>query len=247
VAVGRRLERRQVRAGDEHERAALYTIEAAIYGLLGLMVAFSFAGAASRFDTRRSLTVDEANAIGTAYLRVDLLPAAAQPAMRDKFRRYTLERIAVYQALPDVDASDAHAARAMHLQDEIWRDAVAALDTAPPSAALLVLPSLNEMIDITSTRAIYLRTHTPPLVTATLVILSLVCALLVGNGLPREDTGALRLHTYGFALVLSVTLYVIFDLDHPRAGLIRLDYTDQAMQKLLEAMPPPAPASAASG
>lgn len=93
VEIGRRLGARWVDEEEtERERVVLNTIETAIYALLGLMIAFTFSGAAERFDARRSLTVQEGNAIGTAYLRLDLLPAAVQPALREKFRRYTTPR-----------------------------------------------------------------------------------------------------------------------------------------------------------
>ena len=237
VEIGRRLGARWVDEEEtERERVVLNTIETAIYALLGLMIAFTFSGAAERFDARRSLTVQEGNAIGTAYLRLDLLPAAAQPALREKFRRYTEARIAVYQALPDIEASNTHAARAGALQGQIWAEAVAALKDAPPASSLLLLPALNDMLDITTTRAIMLRTHTPPVVLVTLLMLTLVCSLLIGNGLARKRTCGAVLHTVGFALVLTVTLYVILDLDHPRAGLIQLDYADQALADVLAGM-----------
>src|SRR5262245_34793376 len=143
VWLGRRIGSRRSAEETERERVGLVTVETAIYALLGLMLAFSFSGATSRFDTRRTQTVQEANAIGTAYLRLDLLPPAYQPALRDRFRRYTEARIAVYQALPDLVASNAHAARATALQGEIWAGAVAALREAPPQASLLLLPALN--------------------------------------------------------------------------------------------------------
>jgi hypothetical protein len=152
VEIGRRLGTRRAEAETERERVTLNTIEGAIYALLGLMIAFTFAGAASRLDARRTLTVQEGNAIGTAYLRLNLLPAAVQPPLREKLRRYTEARIAVFQALPDVEASNAQAARANALQGEIWGGAVAALKDAQPSASLLLLPALNDMIDITTTR-----------------------------------------------------------------------------------------------
>jgi hypothetical protein len=173
--------------------------------------------------------VQEANAIGTAYLRLDLLPAGAQPALRDKFRSYTEARIAVFRALPDLEASSAHAARAAALQGEIWTASIAALRGAPPQASLLLVPALNDMIDITTTRAVALRTHTPTVILAALVALTLVCSLLVGYGLAGGKPFATNLHMVGFALMMTVTIYVILDLDHPRVGLIRLDYVDQAM------------------
>jgi len=236
VWIGRWVGGQRSREETDRERVGLVTVETAIYALLGLMVAFTFSGATSRFDTRRAQTVQEANAIGTAYLRLDLLPAAAQHALRDKFRSYTDERIAIYRALPDIDASNAHAARAEALQSGIWSDAIAALRGAPPQASLLLLPALNDMIDITTTRAIALRTHTPTVILAALVVLTLICSLLVGYGLAGGKPFATNLHMVGFALMMTVTIYVILDLDHPRVGLIRLDYVDQALADVRAAM-----------
>jgi hypothetical protein len=213
IEVGHWLGTRFARDQAGSSLAVFSTIETAIYALLGLMVAFTFSGAASRFDTRRTLTVDEANAIGTAYLRLDVLPVTSQPPLRDKFRRYTEARIAVYRVLPDVEASKANAARASALQTEIWADAVTA-----------------------TTRSVILNTHIPPIVLATLATLTLVCSLLIGYGLPRDRMVGTLVHTLAFALVVTVTMYVIFDLDHPRVGLIRLDYADQALFDVLAAM-----------
>jgi hypothetical protein len=229
VWVGRRIGMQRSVEETERERVGLVTVETAIYALLGLMVAFTFSGATSRFDTRRAQTVQEANAIGTAYLRLDLLPAAAQPALRDKFRLYADARMAIYRALPDLEASNAQAARAAELQGAIWTDSIAALRNAPPQASLLLVPALNDMIDITTTRAIALRTHTPQVILGALVLLTLICSLLVGYGLAGGKVFATNLHMIGFALMMTVTIYVILDLDNPRVGLIRLDYVDQAL------------------
>lgn len=99
-------------------------MEGAVFALLGLLIAFTFFGAASRFDDRRKLIVQETNAIGTAYLRLDLLPPSAQPELRDAFRRYVDQRLAVYRALPDIAASEIALARANEMQQQIWGKAV---------------------------------------------------------------------------------------------------------------------------
>jgi hypothetical protein len=137
--------------------------------------------------------------------------------------------MAVYRALPDIEASSADAARAVALQDEIWTDSMAALRSATPQASLLLVPALNDMIDITTTRNIALRTHTPPIILVALVVLTLISALLIGYALAGGKPFATNLHMIGFALMMTVTIYVILDLDHPRVGLIRLDYVDQAL------------------
>jgi len=236
LTLGQRLGRRSLAQEADVARSRLTGVEAAIFGLMGLMVAFTFSGASARYEMRRQLVVEEANAIGTAYLRLDLLPAVSQQALRDQFRRYVAARIAVYRVLPDVVASGAQAAIAMTLQQEIWTGVLAALKEAPPPATVVVIPALNQMVDITTTRTIAARTHTPELIFGSLLILGLVCSLLTGYVLADTKTRHARLHLVAFAVVVTLTIYVIFDLDYPRFGLIRLDFSDQGLRDLLAGM-----------
>jgi hypothetical protein len=236
LALGQRLGRRSLAQEADVVRSRLTGVETAIFGLMGLMIAFTFSGAAARYELRRQLTVEEANAIGTAYLRLDLLPAASQPALRDRFRRYVTARIAVYRVLPDIETSNAQAAIATTLQQEIWTGVLAALKEAPPQATIVVIPALNQMIDITTTRAIAALTHTPKLIFSVLLILGLVCSMLAGYVLAYTNTGNVRLHVVAFAVVVTLTIYLIFDLDYPRFGIIRLDFADQGLIDLLAGM-----------
>src|ERR1700675_3830969 len=114
--VGRRVGHRRLARDPEGARAGVGAIDGAVFGLLGLLVAFTFSGAATRFEARRQLVVEEANAIGTAYLRLDVLPAAAQPALRARFREYLDSRLAAYRAMPDMAAVEAELARTTRLQ-----------------------------------------------------------------------------------------------------------------------------------
>ena len=105
LEVGRRIGVRRLARDPEGATVGLGTVEGAVFGLLGLLVAFTFSGAAARFDTRRQLIIEEANAVGTAYLRLELLPTAAQPSLRAAFRQYLAARLAVYRQLADVAAA----------------------------------------------------------------------------------------------------------------------------------------------
>src|SRR5512135_1014613 len=100
VEVGRRIGIRRMAKDGEGARAGAGAVEGAVFGLLGLLIAFTFTGAAARFDARRNLVTEEANDIGTAWLRLDLLPAGEQPALRESFRRYLDTRLEVYEKLP---------------------------------------------------------------------------------------------------------------------------------------------------
>ena len=237
LETGRRIGKRYYSMEEsDHHRGNRILVESAIYGLLGLLIAFTVSGAANRFDARRTLTVQEANAIGTAYLRLDLLPAAAQPELRRKFRRYTEARLAVFRLLPDFEASNAEAVRANELQRSIWNEVIAALPGVPQSATLMLLPALNEMFDITSSRAIAGQAHTPLVILCALAVLALFCCLLAGYGLAGENPLGSALRMIGFALIVTLTIFVILDLDYPRVGLIRLDYADQALIDVLAGM-----------
>jgi MFS family permease len=236
LTLGQRLGRRSLAQETDVVRSRLTGVETAIFGLMGLMIAFTFSGAAARYEMRREQIVEEANAIGTAYLRLDLLPTASQPALREKFRQYVAPRIAVYRVLPDLEASNAQAAIAAALQQDIWAGVLAALKEAPPQATIVMIPALNQMIDITTTRAIAARTHTPYLIFAVLLILGLACSLLAGYVLADTKTHHARLHIVAFAVVVTLTIYVIFDLDYPRFGLIQLDFADQGLIDLLAGM-----------
>ena len=236
LAVGRYLGRRGGSVEVETARVRLTAVEAAIFGLMGLLIAFTFSGAASRYELRRQLIVDEANAIGTAYLRLDLLPVQAQPALREKFRRYLEARIAVYRLITDMEASHKQAAVAASLQQDIWAGAIAALGESPPQATIVMIPALNQMFDVTTRRLIAALTHTPLVILIMLVGLGSACSLLAGFAMARIGTRHVTLHTITFALVLTFTVYVILDLDYPRFGLIRLDFGDQALLDLLAGM-----------
>jgi hypothetical protein len=131
-----------------------------VFALLGLLLGFSFSGSITRMDTKRQLIVQEANAIGTAYLRLDQLPASEQPEMRRLFRQYVDARLRVYDKLPDLKAADQQLQRGTELQHEIWSRAVSACRGDPTqNSARLLLPAINEMIDISTTRTIAMHTH----------------------------------------------------------------------------------------
>jgi hypothetical protein len=113
-------------------------IEGAIFALFGLLLPFTFSGAAARYDTHRELLVEETNDIGTAYLRLDLLSPAAQPALRQLFREYATSRLGLSDAV-----SEEISPATEHLQREIWQQSVAAVSApgASVDASKLLLPS----------------------------------------------------------------------------------------------------------
>lgn len=234
--VGRRLGEYERRLDPESKHDGTTAAEAAVVALLGLLIAFTFSGAGSRFDTRRDLIVQETNAIGTAWLRIDLLPADRQQQVRDLFRKYVDARLDTYRAVPDMKAVAAAMARADALQREIWSSSVAgARETGSTPAYTLLLPALNEMIDITTTRTAATRMHPPLAVYTILAVLALVASVFAGYGMSGRRVVS-WIHRFGFAVVITVAVYLIVDFEFPRLGLIRVNSMDQLMVDLRQSM-----------
>lgn len=228
VEIGRRL-------GAGRDAEGLGGVERAVFGLMALLMAFTFSSAALRFEARRGMIVDEANAIRTAYLRLELLPEEARPRLQESFRRYVDSRLLVYRHLGDAAASASDLERITRLQQLMWTDAVTACRESGTQAASLLLPALNDMFVIAAKRTMGLQTHQHGVVMGMLGVVMLACALLAGFTMGGEGARS-WLHVLSFAAVLTVAFYVILDLEYPRLGFIRIDWMDRFLREVRDAM-----------
>jgi hypothetical protein len=230
---GRRLGERYRRLG--RDKGGTSPAEGAVYGLLSLFMAFTFSGAGTRFEARRHLVVQEANAIGTAWLRLDVLPTEAQPHLRDLFRQYVDARLDRYRELHDRTAGESARLRALALQDKIWSASIVAANASGKTHPFTVLlPALNEMIDITTTREEAMQLHPPPAVFLMIGVLTLIASVFAGYGMAGKTRS--WIHTVAFAAVLSMSLFVIVDYEFPRLGLIRVDAVDSVLADVRRSM-----------
>ena len=239
MEAGRRFGIRWRIRNRENSLGGSGTVEAAVFGLMGLLIAFTFYGAETRFETRRSLIVDEANAIATAYLRLDLLPENAQPELRENFREYVHSRLAIYQKIPDWEAMDALKSELTHstaLQRQIWKHAVAASKLADsPAVQTLVVPSIDRMIDIATIQTVALQ-DPPAAVWGMLALTLIVSCLLAGYSMSGSRTRN-WVHILAFCLLFSAVVYVNVDFEYPRMrGLVRIDEMDRLLVQTLEDM-----------
>ena len=238
LEIGFRMGRRSAQKHPELTHEGIGAIDAAVFALLGLLLGFSFAGATSRLDSKREQIVNEANAIGTAYLRLDLLSASEQPEMRRLFRDYLDARLRAYEKLSDRAASEQELANADKLQQKIWSRAIAAGQAdSSHDATRLLLPAINDMIDVTASRTIALHSRLPRLIFCLLILVALLSALLAGYAMAQRPKRS-GLHVFVYAMAVSLTVYAVLDLDSPRSGLIRLDAADNALFKLRDAIQP---------
>lgn len=202
-----------------------------------MRLTFKSGNCLTRLEERRDLITQEANAIGTAYLRIDLLSKQVQPEMRELFRTYTGLRTTIYEDRENKPLMEIKQDKVADLQKRIWTLSLSAIrmPDASPQAAMLLIPALNEMIDITTTREMATQNHPPVQIYIMLYGLSFIGSLLVGYSMSVNQERS-WLHTLSFSAVMSLAIYVIVDLEYPRLGLIRVDTSDQVLFDLQKNM-----------
>lgn len=228
--LGYRLGHR--RSGEEP--AGVSTVDGAVFALVGFLLAFAFAGAQERLQQRREAIVNEANAIGTAYLRVDLVEGD-RAELQDLFRSFTDARIAAAKKLPDLSAAKEEWSRSQETGLAIWRRSVAGTAGSSGEAnRRLLLDAVNEMLDRATDRQVAVQTHLPLPVLGLLLGLTSLAALLAGRGM--AGPGRSRIHPWILAAVFAAVLTVLVDFEYPRIGWIGLQGGDNAMLELRASM-----------
>lgn len=235
VSGGVKLGNRNVRRNPELKLEGHGSFESAVFGLMALLVAFTFAGAANRYEARRDLITKETNAIDVAYRRIDLVAPAAQAQLRNDFRAYVTERLDFYQKYSDLSDSDKAREDVLVRQNKIWNDGVEATRHAGTAPTTLFIQALNDVFDVTTERAVALTAHPPVSVYVLLGVAILSASLLAGYGMGIKQSRSL-IHTLGFAFIMATALYVIFDMEFPRFGFIRIDAADKILVELRDSM-----------
>jgi hypothetical protein len=233
IEGGFRLGGARHRQSPAEKEAPVGSMVGATLGLLAFLLAFTFGSAASRFDVKRQLLLDEANAIGTTYLRAGLLPAEH----RDEVRRLLAEYVDVRLEATRTGVLDEALRRTDELHRLLWAHAESAGASDPRSeVAGLFIQSLNEVIDLHAKRITAgLRNPIPSTIWLTLYVLS---ALALGAmGYHGGLTGTSRsLATLVVAVAFSVVMWVIADLDRSQEGSLRV--SQQALIDLRNSMTP---------
>jgi len=233
LELGRRLGREQVRRHGGNARTGIGVVDGVVYSLLGLLVGFTFAGSADRFDERRRLIGDEVNAIGIAWLHISLLPAESQPPVRDGFSRY-LDELLEADTTAGRDSSDVflEPTRVANARRDLWEKSVEAC-TVPSGerARMLLLPALGTMFVSAAKERLARRIHPPKIVYFMLGLTALAAALFAGYAFAGSKTRN-WMYMMGIAAAVSISTYVILDLEYPRLGLFRVDPLDRVLSQL---------------
>lgn len=240
AAAGVRWSALLQRKMDQETRSGLSTIYGAMLGLLGLMLGFTFAMALSRYDVRRQLVVDEANAIGTTWLRSAMVPQPYRDSTARLLGAYVDARLEFYAAGLDEQRLRAALQKSAQIETSLWREAVGAARDQPTPITSLFIQSLNEMIDLDAKRLEALEDRIPPSVWMVLILISILASALTGAVYPRHLSAAVLV----VPTVLAVVLTLIADLDSSRGGMILVSQRSMVrLQAQLKAplATPPAP------
>jgi hypothetical protein len=233
VEGGYRLGKYRRSRSDEEKEAPVGAMVGATLGLLAFMLAFTFGLAATRFDTRRQVLLDEANAIGTTYLRAGMLPERRE-AIQTLLRDYVDARLDAVRSGKVVEGIR----RSEHLQQQMWAQAVVIGETNPTSIVVgLFIQSLNEVIDLHAKRVTAgLRNRIPGAIWAALFAVAVLSLAAMGYhaGLSRTSQSLAEL---AVAFTFSVVIGLIADLDRPQEGVLKV--SQQALIDLRQSMQKP--------
>jgi len=204
---------------EEDMRHDLDVIVAATLTLLGLIIGFSFSMAISRYDQRKNYEEAEANAIGTEYVRADLLPAADGARVRALLSGYLDQRVLFYQTRDEVGLRRINDATA-RLQTDLWSAVQAPAAAQPTPVLALAVSGMNDVLNSQGyTQAAWWNRI--PIAAWVLMAAIAICAnLMFGYGARRVKAGVI--HVLVLPLVLSIAFFLIADIDSPRRGVIRV-------------------------
>jgi hypothetical protein len=214
--IGALWRRRHGNANDE-DRNFFDIILGASLTLLGLIIAFSFSMAVSRYDQRKNYEEQEANAIGTEYVRVNLLPPPEAAKMHALLKSYLDQRILYYETRNENELRQNNR-RTAQLQTELWSAASTSVTSLPAPLATFVLGGMNDVLNSQGYSQAAWWNRIPLAAWVLLVSISIFCNLLLGY----ESPGRRAFFLLILPIVLSVSFLLIADIDSPRRGVIRV-------------------------
>lgn len=208
----------RVRPLKVEEREDFGVVQAAILTMLGLLIGFAFSMAVSRYDQRKNYEEAEANAIGTEYVRADLLPAAEAARVRDLLRNYLDQRVLFYRTRDARQLAQVNAATTQ-LQAELWSAVQGRAAASPTATIALVVSGMNDVLNSQGYTQAAWWNRIPVAAWSLMAAIAICCNLLIGYGARRMR----RLLFLVLPLAVSVSFFLIADIDSPRQGLIRVE------------------------
>jgi hypothetical protein len=210
---------RRRRTLDEDQRGDFNLIAGATLTLLGLIVGFSFSMSINRYDQRKNLEAEEANAIGTEYVRADLLPPTDRARVRLLLGQYLGQRVLFYRTRDETALRQVNAHTAQ-LQTDLWRAVQSPALAQPSSVTSLALAGMNDVLNSQGYTQAAWWNRIPDGAWVLMTAIAICANMLIGYGLRSRETRAMMLLV--LPLVMSISFLLIADIDSARGGMIRV-------------------------
>jgi hypothetical protein len=232
-SVGRAMSRRW-KSGEGETKGGINMLQTSLFGLFGFILAFSFGMSGTRYESVRNVIVEEKNAIETAIARSDLYPDSIRNIFRNHFREFVQARLDIYRNPWHNDTFQANTRHMKDAETALWK---LATDQSKLYGMLIptgqMIPALNEMFDVASSRDILLRSSIPDIIIYMLLILALTTSFIAGFTTHIVSRNELVIFLC-FILFTTLVIYITIDMGRPLRGVIRAHVGQQALDDLVK-------------
>lgn len=231
VRLGRYIGMSQLKKDAEHKLEIVSVAETAVFGLLGLLIAFTFSGAYDRYEHRKMHILEEANAFETAYEYVDLLPEKYRPILHTHIRQYLDLHLAAYNDMPNMKQVYQDSHQALNIQHAIWKTILTASEENPSQGigiAQIIFPAINNMFDTAHIGTNMARVHPPAIIFLLLIGLAVLGAFLIGYN-SADSKQKHPIHILCYVLLTAFVIYIMINIEFPRTGFVRFSSFDDIL------------------
>jgi len=229
LELGRNLGKKHLIKQNQQKLEVVSVAESAVFGLLALLIAFTFSGAYDRFESRKMHIVEEANIFDMSYNYIDLIPENLQPELRNDMRKYFEAYIRAFDDIPYMSKVNEDLKQAQIYEDKIWNTTVqASKESANKALAQIYIPTFNDMFETAHMGYYITQIHPPAIIFALLIGLAMLGGFLVGYN-SAENKQRRPLHSVCYVLLTAITIYVIINMEFPRVGFIDLGTFDRIL------------------
>lgn len=229
VIMGQRIGIARLERHPDHKLEVDNAVVSAVFGLLALLIAFSFSGAYERLEKRKMHVLEEAKVFNSAFNYIDLVDAKYQRELKELVKQYFDAHIAVYRDIPDLKLVAQHMARAAEVEVNLLAATIKACKDNPnKTLCSMLVPGIDNMFRTSQVGINMSKVHPPAIIFVLLISLAASGAFLIGYN-SAENKQKLHPHMVSYVLLVAFTIYIIINIEYPRIGFINLGYFDKIL------------------
>jgi len=236
VGIGNVVGKKRLNTHPEHKLELDGIAESAVFGLLALLIAFSFSGAYDRLEKRKMHMLVEANAFDTAFDFANMLAPTYKKELHTYIKDYLNLHLIAYEQIPYINKVNETLVKSEVLEQKILSTAIKACEDNPnKSLFILIMPAIDQMYRVAQTGILMSEVHPPMIVFIFLVGLAAAGGFLIGYN-SAADRQKYQIHAICYVLLTAFTIYLIINIEYPRSGFIRLDFFERVLVNIEKSM-----------